>query len=467
MFSRFRLSRISIKLFFAILLVNVAISGLIYLAISRSLDAGFIDYLKRNQQQRIINLTQSLAEGYVAHGSWEWLRDDPSAWRQLLRFALIPRGEDFHEGDGKGPPLPPQLSDPRQFVLLGEHGELVIDSRREVNELRYAPIVLRGEQIGSLGYRAPESVFSNLDRGFLHRQLRNLSIIIGSMLLASLILAAGLALWLGRRTRAMALAAQALASGDYSVRLISRGRDELAQLSADINELAFTLEQNRRARQQWVADIAHELRTPLAVLRGEIEAMQDGIRPLSTENLASLSQEVEQLNRLVEDLRLLAQSDAHTLEAPLEPLDLSAHLAHQLDESRHWIEGKGIVLDSEITAGLTIQGAPHRLRQLWLNLLSNSLAYTDAPGRLHVSLRRVGDAAEIVWEDSAPGVPAEALPRLTERLFRLDASRNRRRGGSGLGLSIVQALVTLHGGRMEAGASALGGLRWTLSFPLD
>ncbi|WP_106477789.1 ATP-binding protein [Phytohalomonas tamaricis] len=461
-------SRISIKLFFAIFLVNTLISGLIYLSISRSLDEGFLDYLRHSQQQRITTLTQSIAESYARHGNWEWLRHDPDAWRQLLRFALVPRGGNFEPPEGViPPPLPPELADPRQFVLIDAHGDRIIDSRLEPAKLRYAPITLDGIQIGSLGYRAPEGVITKLDRLFLQRQLRSLTIILGSMLFASLILAGGLALWLGRRTRAMALATQALAGGDYSVRLSPSGRDELSQLSADINALAFNLEQNRRARQQWVADIAHELRTPLAVLRGEIEAMQDGVRPMNAGNLASLSQEVEQLNRLVEDLRLLAQSDAHTLEAPFETVDLSAHLTHQLSESRHWIEGKGIALDSKIASGITIQGAPHRLRQLWHNLLGNSMAYTDAPGKLHVSLARVGRRAEIVWEDSSPGVPDDALPRLTERLFRLDASRNRRRGGSGLGLSIAQALVHLHGGQMEASVSPLGGLRWTLSFPLD
>ncbi|MEC9482156.1 MAG: ATP-binding protein, partial [Halomonas sp.] len=272
--------------------------------------------------------------------------------------------------------------------------------------------------------------------------------------------------WLGRRTRSMALATRRLTEGDYSVRLRERGHDELSRLAHDFNVLAETLEANRLARQRWVADIAHELRTPLAVLHGEIEAMQDGIRPLDTDSLNSLAQEVGQLERLVKDLRLLAQSDAGVLEVHLETLDLADALRVRLEDARGWLHDDGIEMELDIAAPVLMRGDPQRLRQLWDNLLANTRAYTDSPGRLRVSLSKVQGQACIVWEDSAPGVDDAALPRLTERLYRVDASRNRRRGGSGLGLSIAMALVQSHGGDMRVSHSPLGGLRWTLCFPL-
>ncbi|WP_338061179.1 histidine kinase dimerization/phospho-acceptor domain-containing protein [Kushneria phosphatilytica] len=374
-------SRLGLKLFIVIVLVNVLVSGALYFTVARSIDDSFIDYLRRSQQQRLDTLTTTLADGYRAHGSWEWLSNNREAWQRLLRVALAPRsGAPRTEDNSRQPPLPPALGDPRQFVLLDEAGTRIIgrpgphahegESRRDPGELRYTPIMVSGQQIGSLGYRAPDGVFNSIDRVFLHRQLRNLVIILVTLLLSALLLAGGLAFWLGRRTRAMALATRAMADGDYSVRLTSRGRDELSRLSRDINTLAASLARGRRDRQQWVADIAHELRTPLAVLRGEIEAIEDGVRPMDGRSLGSLHQEVSQLNRLVEDLRLLAQSDAHNLDAPMSRLDLGAHLADQLEDSRDALAQHGITLQCSLPAGIMIQGAPHRLRQLWSNLLS-------------------------------------------------------------------------------------------------
>lgn len=472
-------SRLGLKLFGAILLVNVLLGALIFFAAARSIDDDFLGYLRRTQEARIDTLSETLEEGYARHGSWDWLSEDRTAWRDVLRLALMPRLQDpppkrpppehFQKGSGRPPSdLPPAMLDPRQFVLLDAREQIIIGGFHTTrDEMRYRVLTLEGTPIGQLGYRAPDGMISSIDQIFLHRQLRNLGIITGAMLLTSLLLASGLAWWLGRRIRDMALATRAIAHGDYTLRLRGRGSDELSRLSNDINALAWGLEQNRQSRQQWVADIAHELRTPLAILRGEIEAMQDGVRAMDDRSLQSLAQEVAHLNRLIEDLRLLAQSDAHTLEAPLERLDLSAHLNQQLEESREWLAEKGITLTLNITAGLFIQGAPHRLRQLWHNLLSNTQAYTDTPGRLHVTLERQDQEVVVHWEDSAPGVAPAEQHRLTERLFRLESSRSRRHGGSGLGLSIASALIRLHGARMTPQNTVLGGLCWRIVFTLD
>lgn len=455
------LSRLSLKLFISTLMVNVLISGIIYFSVARSIDQGFLEYIKRGQQQQIEALSDIVIDRWERNGqSWKWLYDR-RAWGQVLSSSLETLDEAANEAAIATP-----FSDPRQFVLFDITGERLAGARVDTVSLMRAPIRSHGRLIAVLGYRAPERVLSTLDRFFLHNQLRNLAIILLALLPASLVLSAGLALWIGRRSRVMALAAQALTLGDYRVRLPTHGQDELSRLSSDINTLARTLEHNREARQRWGADIAHELRTPLAVMRGELEAMQDGVRPMNAQNLHSLSQEVELLNRLVDDLRLLAQSDTHTLDAPFETLNLSEQLATQLEERRYSVETRGLSLNVDIAPNITIEGAPFRLRQLWRNLLDNAIAYTDAPGSIHVHLRRSDANAIITWEDSAPGVPHELLSRLTERLFRLDASRNRRRGGSGLGLSIAKALVVLHGGQMEPDHSSLGGLRWTIVLPL-
>lgn len=464
---RYLLSRLGFKLFAVILVVNVATSALLFVGVSRSLDQGFIDYLETTQANRARQLAESLGEEWQRRGDWQWLRETHWAWYRLVRQQLM-AGRD--EPRGLERRLERDLGNARDFVLNDAQGLPVIGLQQhpdeeEAPELVWLPIESDGEKVGSLGYRRPESLMARMDHVFLERQQRNLGIIVASLVVASLLLAGGLSWWLGRRTGGMALATRRLTEGDYSMRLAERGHDELARLAHDFNVLAATLEANRQARSRWVSDIAHELRTPLAVLHGEIEAMLDGIRPLNETSLHSLAQEVAQLERLVADLRLLAQSDAGALEASLAPLDLSDCLAARLEEAQGWLEDRGLTLETDIQGPAPIRGDMQRLRQLWTNLLDNSCAYTEAPGRLRVGLTQDAERVRVTWEDSAPGVPEAALTRLTERLYRVEGSRNRASGGSGLGLAIAKALVTTHGGRMHASASSLGGLCWTLDFP--
>ncbi len=460
------ISRLGVKLFAIILVVNVTISAMVFLAVSRSLDSGFIEYLDTTQANRAQTLADGLGDEWGRRGDWQWLRESPDAWQRLVRRQLWP-------GDGPPPQgIERRLGNPEDFVLHDAEGLPVIGLTPEApgengppTQLRWLPIKHAQQQVGTLGYRPPEQLMARMDRIFLARQQRNLAIIVSALAFASLLLAGSLSWWLGRRTRSMALATRRLTGGDYSIRLPERGRDELSRLAQDFNVLAGTLEASRQARHRWVSDIAHELRTPLAVLRGEIEAMQDGIRRLDQDNLHSLAQEVGQLERLVADLRLLSQSDAGALEVQLAPLDLAEELAERLDEARGWLDDNAIRLETHIRGEAWIRGDNQRLRQLWNNLLDNTCAYTQSPGRLSVSLAVEEGRVRVCWEDSAPGVPETEIPRLTERLYRVEGSRNRASGGSGLGLSIAIALVKAHGGQMTPSPSALGGLCWKLDFP--
>jgi two-component system sensor histidine kinase BaeS len=256
-----------------------------------------------------------------------------------------------------------------------------------------------------------------------------------------------------------------VAQGDYSVRLPARGHDELAQLADAFNHMATSLQAAQQARQQWIADIAHELRTPLATLRAEIEALQDGVRKPDMANLDSLAQEVHRLTRLVEDLRLLSLSDLGALDYRLATVDLGRFVGHHLSDATG-LQGEALKVRSELDDGVQIRADGDRLDQVLSNLLQNTQRYSSAPTTLSVQVCRDGTEARLTWEDTGPGVPPEALPRLIERLYRVDASRSSDSGGSGLGLAIAHAIVEGHGGRMQASASALGGLRWDIWLPL-
>jgi len=285
------------------------------------------------------------------------------------------------------------------------------------------------------------------------------------MLGASLLLGAGLAHWLARRVRTLARGAEALIRGDYAVRIPDAGGDELAHLARDFNTLAETLAATRRARSQWIADIAHELRTPLAVLRGEIEALQDGVRPLGEASLGSLAQEVSHLGRLVEDLHTLSLADVGALSYHKEPLDVAELADEAIAAQRRVLDQKGLAVELALERGATVLADETRLAQVLGNLLQNTLRYTDAPGKLAVAVRRDGERVVLDWQDSSPGVPEADLPRLTERLYRVEVSRSRAGGGSGLGLAIVKAIVEAHGGTLVARASRLGGLALEVALP--
>lgn len=240
----------------------------------------------------------------------------------------------------------------------------------------------------------------------------------------------------------------------------------LDQLARDFNQLAQALDNNERARRDFMADVSHELRTPLAVLRAELEALQDGIRPMTRESLTSLHQEVGQLGKLIEDLYDLSLTDVGALAYRRAPIDLSVVLQSTLAGMHTRIAAAGLTLQAHgITAPLHVDGDERRLQQLLSNLLENALRYTDAGGQLRVQCARRAHLVEIVIEDSAPGVPADKLDRLFERFYRVEGSRNRASGGSGLGLAICRNIVGAHDGEIHATASPLGGLRVTLRLP--
>jgi two-component system, OmpR family, sensor histidine kinase BaeS len=439
-----RLDTLRVKLFLAIAGGTATLALAAYLVFSWSFDRGFVNYVNEADEARLRPLIQTLAEGYGREGNWQWIAGDRRRWFELLRETLG---------------LPPVTIDPR-LMLFDAQRKQIIGRSESAPKALLKPIEWRARTVGYLGYVPRPEVFESIDRLYLRRQHFTFAAIGTGLLAAALALSAGLAWWLARRIRALAAATAALIQGDYEVRLPAEGHDELARLARDLNTLAATLSAARLARQQWIADIAHELRTPLSILRGEIEALQDGVRPLDQAAIGSLSGEAARLARLVEDLHTLSLSDVGALTYRKEPLDLSEVLVETLEAQRD-----GLRTELDLADNAMVQGDADRLAQVFGNLLQNSLRYTDAPGRLCISLKKANGKIVVDWQDSAPGVPARDLPRLTERLFRVEGSRSRAEGGSGLGLAIARAIVEAHGGTLAASPSPLGGLRIALEFP--
>jgi two-component system sensor histidine kinase BaeS len=265
-----------------------------------------------------------------------------------------------------------------------------------------------------------------------------------------------------------------LAGGEFQARVGPAGRDEIGALAGDIDFLAQSLEAADAGRRRWMADAAHELRTPLAVLKGELEALLDGIRPLDREAIASLHAEAGHLGALIDELRELAMADVGALDYRMQTLDLGALIDDCLAGSAGRIAQLPLQLDWRRPGKpVPVRGDARRLRQLVENLLENSLRYTDPGGRLRIVLSITGEAAELDWDDSSPGVSEAMMPQVFEPFVRADPARARVAAGagpttrgSGLGLAICRRIVEGHGGRISAQASALGGLALRVRLPV-
>nr|WP_229422804.1 ATP-binding protein [Telluria aromaticivorans] len=265
----------------------------------------------------------------------------------------------------------------------------------------------------------------------------------------------------------LAEGAGALAGGRYEVRLPESRSDELGDLARHFNALALQLESAESARRQWVADTSHELRTPLAVLRAQLEALQDGVRSATPETIGAMLRQVLALNKLIDELYALARADVGALDCKPAPLDLWQLAATHAQAFGARLQAAGLEL--ELGSAPPVQrvvGDADRLHQVLDNLFENSLRYTSAGGRIFLHAHADAKQVHLVIDDSAPGVPGDALARLGERFYRVDASRSRAHGGAGLGLALCGRILEAQGGTLAFAHSPLGGLRVTVSLPL-
>jgi signal transduction histidine kinase len=282
--------------------------------------------------------------------------------------------------------------------------------------------------------------------------------------LASLALAAILGRHLAAPLLRMRTAAESLAEGDLRVRVPAGGPEEIASLARSFNQMAEQLEQHERERTDFIANAAHELRTPLTNLQGYLEALRDGVVQPSRESFASLHEEVDRLVRLARSLDDLARGDVDRGAPRLQPLDLYGAVAASVDLAAPAFERGGIGLEVRVPAGLRARADPDHIAQILANLLQNAVRYTPEGGRVSVTAERHDAEIRVAVTNTGAGIPGPELGRVFERFYRVDKSRDRSRGGAGIGLAIVKQLVELGGGRV--GAESSGGVtRFWFSLP--
>jgi signal transduction histidine kinase len=300
---------------------------------------------------------------------------------------------------------------------------------------------------------------------------------LGVASLAATIMAVITSLFVSRQVvapvQAMMTASQRIADGNYAERVqvpgnIDKGeQDELGQLALRFNQMAARLEQTENMRRQLIGDVTHELRTPLTTIKGSMEGLIDGVLPPNDETFTQIYHEADRLQRLVNDLQELSRVEAGAYELHLSQTSLAELVKATIARLGRQFEEKGVAITTEVATDLPpIKMDRDRIGQVLLNLAGNALQYTPAGGRVHIRAVHQPGEVQICVSDSGIGIPPEHLPQLFTRFYRVDKSRARTGGGSGIGLTIAKHLVEAHGGRIWVESQGAGkGSKFTFTLP--
>jgi signal transduction histidine kinase len=461
--------RLRLILSFAFIVV-VSITGVVLIARSNAVNT-VRAYMFRGGMSGSEGLAGALEDYYQQNGSWLGVDSFIAGWNpgQSRGFGVQGLGMGMGYGRANMMTTRVRLADAQGNLLLDTGDNVTGDPLNQAELSNAIPLVVERSTVGFLLLEGGMN-FTIADQTRLVSMLNHAALTAG--LIAggiSLILVFILAYGLMHPVRELTLAAGKMATGDLSQRVPVRGSDELAVLGNTFNKLADSLERAESTRKAMTADIAHELRNPLAVQRANLEALQDGVYPLTPDNLNPILEQNHLLTRLVEDLRTLAMADAGQLVLHCSPVDIDLLSRQVLERFIPQAEKQSITLSVLENRAQTIASKvsidPGRIEQILGNLLSNALRHTPEGGSVQLQLEHLPDNVEIKVRDNGPGIPEEALPFIFDRFYRAERSRARSEGGSGLGLAIARQLAQAHGGSLTAANHPQGGAVFTLRIP--
>ena len=511
--------RLHIQLFLTLLVASALLIAMLFAINSWTFSRGFSAYVA---QTRLTPLVSELVFLHEEDDGWPWAesgrsradgsRRPPQQWLELVATFVVERGQDRVRADEGGSEAVDRINnaenaegdessrssdrDHSQRASRAERrsqrenrgredrvrrvaaGLVLADGNQQSffgnlssSQLNWLPIegdTSEGEKktLGYLGYRKNRRFEGLLHDAFERSQRKIFAVAAIGMALLSALLSFPVARRLVRPIADINTAVGSIRNGSFDTRLNLNRKDELGDLSSNINSLAETLDANQSARQRWIAELSHELRTPLAILKGELEALQDGVRPLGQDAINGLHDQSRQLSRLVDDLHTLSISDIGALDYRFQNCEIGPILKDFVEARRLDAESSSLKLSLHIEGDPVVRLDRGRFEQLVVNLFQNSLRYTEAGGKIEIDVRKRGQQVWFSWSDSAPGVPAHQLSELFEPFYRTDSSRSRATGGSGLGLAIVKRIVDAHNAEIVALDSKLGGLELQVRFPV-
>lgn len=425
------------------LAVNLVVGGLL---------TGYFAQRQSTEQQQVV---AALTASYRAHGGWD--RTDLDALGATVEMDGGTLAIEGSSGDAVW-----RSTDSGMGAMRGMMGGQMMGQGALGPERRLA-VTVDGSRVGTAVLRLPQAGLAAPDRAFRDAVNRTL--------LATGVVVAGLAVLVGvllaRRAtvpvRRLTAAAEAWSRGEREHRVSYSANDEFGAMAASFDRMADSIEDQERVRRVFAGDVAHELRTPLMILRGQVEAMQDGVVERDDATLASMHEEVDRLGRLVADLEVLASADAARFTLRTTAVDLRGLAGDVAGEFRALFPERTLLLETP-DHPVVVDGDAVRLRQVLGNLLANALRFTPEGGSVDLALSTSGSRAVLQVSDSGPGIPADELPRVFDRFFR---GRQAANAGSGIGLAVVRELVNAHGGSVRAANRPGGGAVFTVDLPLS
>lgn len=468
-------NRLSIgkKLFVTIMVTVTVTLSFLTASVLWNTRNGIYEYILSADIARLSSVASALSEVYdPSTQGWPEFENNRFAFNDFVRHNIVkprdrpPGGEqELARRNRTRQAMTGRLS------LLDKNKAKIIGPFEQFETMGYHPIVVaddgQGEAIvGYLGLGMP-----NLDRrtaDLMYERDQMLSLLLTAILAItlSIISAIMLSRLFVHPISQLLSGAKKLSDGSLDTRLEITRFDEMGELQTQFNKLATALEANERSERQWISDTSHELQTPLAILRAEIEALQDGVREADPKTLETLHDSIIRLSSLVKDISLLSQAREGAFGENMHDEDLSEIVQTAAEHAASLLTEAELEMELEIEPELIVKCNKTRIRQLIDNLISNSIRYTNLGGKVRLKVFRERKRVFIHCEDSAPSPSKDSIPKLFDRFFRDDRSRSRRSGGSGLGLPICWAIVTAHRGQIQAEKSELGGLKVTVALPI-
>jgi signal transduction histidine kinase len=438
------------RLLLAFTLVVVVTIGATFFFIYQTTRSQIHQFEERADELRLGRIEVELSQYYYQHGSWDDIQPLIEQWGNIYG---------------------------QRMILIDRQGTVVADSQGELLGEPYQPdmpgrAILPPWENTAIGtfYITPEPppgvalislqiLYRSIGRFFLWGAL------------VAVAIAVALAFFLSRRTltpvKALTSAAQRLGRGDFSQRVQIEDRGEIGELAQTFNSMAGDLERTEKLRQNMVADVAHELRTPLSNIQGYLEALRDGVMKPDKETISSLYEEAALLSRLIDDLQELSLAEAGELKLVLQAEDIGELIRQAVVAVGAKKRAREVSLAVELPEKMPLVSIDaRRIGEVLRNLLENAVEHTGSGGSITVAARQQGSWLEVSVTDTGEGIPAGELPNIFERFYRVDKSRTRATGGSGLGLTIARRLVEAHGGRIEAQSQPGRGSRFTFTVPI-
>jgi signal transduction histidine kinase len=415
-------------------------------------------YMARGGRYGLTSLVENLEQHFENQGSWDGVDS-------VFANSNFRSGRNNQRGENMGMQL---LN--AQRVIVWSNNSAAVGAILDENAVSEA-IHLVNDKQAIIGYLLVDGAFLIQVDEISPFVTRLKTVVLYSGIAAALLavlLAVLLSNYLLKPVKALTKASNQMSSGDLSTRVKVNGKDELAELAATFNHMATNLEIAEERKKALTADVAHELRTPLAVQKAQLEGMLDGVIPANSENLEIALQQTDFLSRLVDDLRLLAMADAGEIHFEVRETDLQRlieQLAVQFTAPMNADGTRIITKFLGFRGGEMVMVDPDRLTQILHNLLSNAQRYGTRGGEIHLTVSLDPSTITIMVKDDGPGLPETALPHLFERFYRHEKARSRDTGGTGLGLAISRKLALLMGGELSAGNHPDGGAVFTLKLP--